>query len=132
MIYQQFPSGFVHFSWVLHKLLTGVKNKSIIFNFAHQYDLVIPQQFSKFPALQIYLTPTQSYLMQIICTQLYGFKYSYLIQIICTQLYGFKYSYVIQIMFTQLCSFKYSYPMQINYTQLYGFKYSYLIQIIGT
>ena len=37
------------------------------------------------------------YLIQTICTQLYGFKYSYLIQIICTQLYGFKYSYLMLI-----------------------------------
>ena len=55
---------------------------------------------------QLYL---YSYLIQIICKQLYGFKYSYLIQMICKQLYGFKYSYLIQIICTQLYGFKYFY-----------------------
>ena len=48
------------------------------------------------------------FLMQVICIQLYGFKYSYLIQVICTQLYGFKYSYLIQVICTQLYGFRYS------------------------
>ena len=55
-----------------------------------------------------------------------------LIQIICIQLYGFKYSYLIQIICTQLCGFKYSYQIRIICTQLYDFQYSYLIQIICT
>ena len=33
----------------------------------------------------------QLFLIKIICTQLYGFKYFYLIEIIYTQLYGFKF-----------------------------------------
>ena len=74
----------------------------------------------------------QEFLVQIICTQLNGFKYFNLIQIICTQLNGFKYSYLIQIIFTHLYSFKYSYQIQIIFTQLYSFKYSYQIQIIFT
>ena len=85
-----------------------------------------------FPVFLIEMIDTQLYIkdsckMQIICTQLYGFKYSYLIQIICTQLYSFKYSYQIQKKITQLYDIKYSYLIQIIYTQLYRFTYSYQI-----
>ena len=54
-------------------------------------------------------TPKHSYLIQITCTQQYGFKYSYLIKITRTQQYGFKYSYLIQVTCTQWYNFKYSY-----------------------
>ena len=62
---------------------------------------------------------TNIYLIQIICTQLYCFKYSYSILLICTQLYCFKYSYSIQLICTQLYCFKYSYLILLICTQLY-------------
>ena len=43
--------------------------------------------------LLVYLMSTSAFLIQIICTQSYGFKYSCLIRILCThfnQLYGFQ------------------------------------------
>ena len=80
----------------------------------------------------VHRSTSHSYLILIIYTHLYGFKYSYLILIIYTQFYGFKYSYLILIIYTHLYGFKYCYLILIIYTHLYGFKYSYLILIIYT
>ena len=66
-----------------------------------------------------YTTKGVPSLIQIICTQLYDFKYSYLIQIICTKLYGIKYCYLIQIICTQLYDSKYSYKY-LNYNHMFS------------
>ena len=106
----------------------------------------------------VYCDTKNSYLIQIICTELYCLKYSFLIQIIRREIYGFKYpypntkkivhSYMVsstnnlhtvvsfQVFLpntnntdTVIC-LKYSYLIQIIYTRWYSFKYSSLIQII--
>ena len=54
-------------------------------------------------------TKPNSYLIQIICTQLYNIKYFYRIRIIYTQLYGFKYFYLILIVKTRYYNHKTSF-----------------------
>ena len=55
---------------------------------------------------------------------LYRMKYSYLIQIICPQLYGYIYLYLILIIFKQLYSFKSVFLLNDNCSHLFVYSYT--------